>query len=76
MLDYFFVNISCSPWNVIRLGFVWYLEMAGRPRRGRTKRDKEIDLVKEELRKVRREVQETTQLQRGQGLRKLEGTPT
>ena len=50
---------------MIRLGFVWYLEMAGRLRRGRTKRDKKIDLVKEELRKVRREVQETTQLQRG-----------
>ena len=46
------------------LGF----EMAGRSRRGRTDRDEELELVREELWEVRRELRETTQLMRGRGV--------
>ena len=48
--------------------------MAGRSRRGRTERDEELELVREELWEVRRELQEIAQLMRGQGSRRLRGS--
>ena len=38
----FYVNLFCSPWSVIRLGLVWYLKMAGKPRRRRTERIRKL----------------------------------
>ena len=59
--------------SVVRLRLIG-IEMAGRPRKGRTKRDEELELVREELWKVRRELWKTAQLMRGQGSKKSWGT--
>ena len=54
---------------MVRLGLTG-IEMVGRPRKGRTKRDEELELGREELWKVRRELWKTAQLMRGQGSKK------
>ncbi|RVW73764.1 hypothetical protein CK203_057632 [Vitis vinifera] len=53
--------------------------MAGRTRRGRSKRNEEMESVREELREellreVRRELREIVQSMRGQGSRRSGGT--
>ena len=58
---------------MVGLGLVG-TEMARRPRRRRTKRNEELELVRKELREVRRELQKTVQLMREQDSRRLGGT--
>ena len=48
--------------------------MVGRSRRGRIERNEELELVREELLEVIRELRETAQSMRGQGSRRLGGT--
>ena len=59
--------------SVIELGFV-KLEMAGRTRGGRSKRNEELETIREERREVRRELREIVELMRGQGSRRSRGT--
>ena len=48
--------------------------MAGRSIRGRTERNEELELIKEKLGEVRRELRETAQLMRIQGFKGSKGT--
>ena len=48
--------------------------MAGRSRRGRTERNEELELIREKLREVRRELRETAQLMRSQDFKGSGGT--
>ena len=58
---------------MVRLELVG-IEMAGKPKRGRTERDEELELIRKVLQEVRRDLPETTRLMRGQGSKRL-GVP-
>ena len=59
---------------MVELGIVKF-EMAGMTRRGRSKRNEELESVREELlQEVRRELRETVQSMRGQDSRRSRGT--
>ena len=59
---------------MVELGILKF-EMAERTRRGRSKRNEELESVREELlQEVRRELRETVQSMRGQDSRRSGGT--
>ena len=61
-----YVNLFCLLWKCSWIRSYWESEMARRSRKERIKRDEELELVREELRKVWRELWETAQSIRGQ----------